>query len=216
MPDEFLSFATKDLSQDDAYNVLVAAVSPRPIALVSTISAGGVPNLAPFSFFMAGGATPLSIAFSPTDTSRGPKDTLKNIQDTAEFVVNTVHGEMTHGMNATSFGYGQDVSEWEASGFEMLPSLSVRPFRVAESLFNLECKLFQVVRHGEGAGAANYVIGEVVRMHVNPAVWSGSSVDLDRVRLLARMGGPWYLDTEAMRVFELQRPTVAAVPPEEL
>src|SRR5204862_7925903 len=67
-------------------------------------SAGGVPNLAPFSFFMAGGATPLSIAFSPTDTARGPKDTLKNIQDTAEFVVNTVHGEMTHGMNATSFG----------------------------------------------------------------------------------------------------------------
>ena len=209
-----VSFAPSELSQDDAYNVLVAAVSPRPIALVSTVSADGVPNLAPFSFFMAGGVSPLSIAFSPTDGARGPKNSLTNILATKEFVVNTVHRGMAEGMNEASFGYGPDVSEWRAAGFTMVPSVHVSPARVAESLVQFECKLFQVVKHGDGSGAANYVIGEVVRMHVNTAIWTSKGIDLDKVRLLARMGGPNYLDAQDLEIFELQRPS-GPVPPEE-
>lgn len=203
---EFVSFASGELSQDDAYNVLVAAISPRPIALVSTLSAEGTPNLAPFSFFMAGGVSPLSLAFSPTDGAYGPKDSLKNIVDTGEFVVNTVHRAMAEGMNQSSAGFGSAVSEWEASGFTPAASVSVKPARVSESLVQLECKLFRVVRHGDGSGAANYVIGEVVRMHINRSVWNESGLRLDQVRLLSRMGGPEYLDAAALEIFELQRP----------
>lgn len=204
---ESISFVPGSLSQDDAYNVLVAGISPRPIALVSSVSADGVPNLAPFSFFMAGGVSPLSLAFSPTDGSRGPKNSLTNILATKEFVVNTVQREMAVGMNEASFGYSPDVSEWRAAGFTMIPSTDVKPPRVAESLVQFECKLFQVVRHGEGSGAANYVIGEVVRMHVHTSIWSKNGIQLDKLRLLARMGGPNYLDAKALDIFELQRPS---------
>jgi flavin reductase (DIM6/NTAB) family NADH-FMN oxidoreductase RutF len=211
---DFVSFASGELSQDDAYNVLVAAISPRPIALVSTLSTEGIPNLAPFSFFMAGGVSPLSLAFSPTDGAYGPKDSLRNIVDTGEFVVNTVHRAMADGMNKSSAGFGSKISEWEASGFAQVPSVNVRPARVGESLVQLECKLFQVVRHGEGSGAANYVIGEVVRMHINQSVWNESGLRLDRVRLLSRLGGPEFLDAAGLEIFELQRPG-APVPEEE-
>ncbi len=207
MANECVSFRPGELSVDDAYNVLVAAISPRPIALVSTVSADGVPNLAPFSFFMAGGVSPLSLAFSPTDGARGPKNSLTNILATREFVVNTVHAAMAQGMNEASFGYGPDVSEWRAAGFTMVPGTEVKPPRVAESLVQFECKLFQVVKHGQGSGAANYVIGEVVRIHINSSVWTSKGIDLDKVRLLARMGGPNYLDAEGLEIFELQRPT---------
>jgi flavin reductase (DIM6/NTAB) family NADH-FMN oxidoreductase RutF len=210
---ECLSFAPSELAQDDAYNVLVAAIAPRPIALVSTISADGVPNLAPFSFFMAGGVSPFSLAFSPTDGSRGPKNSLTNILATKEFVVNTVHREMAAGMNEASFGYGPDVSEWRAAGFTMAQCFDVKPPRVAESLVQFECKLFQVVKHGEGSGCANYVIGEVVRMHLNKSICGAEGLRQDLVRLLARMGGPNYLDAKALEIFELQRP--AGPVPEE-
>jgi flavin reductase (DIM6/NTAB) family NADH-FMN oxidoreductase RutF len=210
VPADFRSFAPGDLSQDDAYAVLVAAISPRPIALVSTMSPEGKPNLAPFSFYMAGGVSPLSLAFSPTDGPHGPKDTLTNVNETGEFVVNTVHRAMADAMNASSFGYGSGVSEWKAAGLTMLPSVDVRPYRVAESLVQFECRLFQVIRHGGGIGAANYVIGEVVRMHVSTGIWA-NLVDL---RLLARMGGPRYLDAEELEIFDLPRPTTPAVPEE--
>jgi len=204
---ECVTFKPGELSEDDSYNVLVAAISPRPIALVSTVSADGVPNLAPFSFFMAGGVSPLSLAFSPTDGSRGPKNSLTNVLATKEFVVNTVHREMAEGMNEASFGYGPDVSEWRAAGFTMVPGTDVTPPRVAESLVQFECKLFQVVKHGQGSGAANYVIGEIVRIHINSSVWTSKGIDLEKVRLLARMGGPNYLDSAELEIFELQRPS---------
>ena len=202
-----ISLNPKELSQDDAYNVLVAAVTPRPIALVSTVSADGVANLAPFSFFMAGGVSPLSVAFSPTDGPRGPKNSLTNILATKEFVINTVHREMAEGMNEASFGYGPDVSEWRLAGFTMVPSDDVKPPRVAESLVQLECRLFQSIKHGSGAGASNYVIGEVVRIHINSSLWSSKGIEMEKLRLLARMGGPNYLDTNALEIFELQRPS---------
>lgn len=212
MASDHLSFAPGELSLDDAYSLLVAAISPRPIALVSTVDASGAPNLAPFSFFMAGGVSPLSLAFSATDGSNGPKHTLTNILETREFVVNTVHREMAEGMNASSYGY--QTSEWLASGFTQAPSVDVRPFRVRESLVQMECRLFQAVRHGEGSGAANYVIGEVVRMHVHPSLWRDGAIALEEIRLLSRMGGPNYLDAEGLDIFELQRPVAPEVPEE--
>lgn len=205
MAADYVSLTAGDLSLDAAYDLLTAAISPRPIALVSTIDAKGDPNLAPFSFFMAGGVSPLSLAFSPTDGSSGPKHTLMNILETEEFVVNTVHGAMAAGMNAASYGFQN--SEWDASGFMRVPSIDVRPPRVGESLVQMECRLFQVIRHGNGSGAANYVIGEVLRLHLHQEIAPGS------LRLLSRLGGPSYLDAKSLTVFEMQRPT-APVPEE--
>lgn len=182
----------------EAYALLTAVVQPRPIAFVSTLSAEGVPNLAPFSFFMAGGSNPPSVCFSPALSGKGlEKDTLRNVRATGEFTVNTVDRAMALGMNATSASLTPEESEWETSGFTMEPSERVRPARVRESLAQMECRLFQVVEHGEGPSAARYIIGEVVRLHLAEGAFE----------TVARMGGPEYLDTATGERFTLERPS---------
>lgn len=191
----------------EAYAVLTNLVVPRPIAFVSTISESGVLNLAPYSFFMAGGSNPPSLAFSPTVTSQGKeKDTLRNIRANGEFVVNTLHRAMSDGMNATSYAYDADQSEWPSSGFTPIESDIVRPPRVEESLAQLECRLFQVVDHGDGPTAARYVIGEVLRVHLRPEVLTDGILDPAKVETIARLGGPDYLDTSSTLRFALPRP----------
>ncbi len=199
-----LDFA--DVPGPQAYDVLVATIHPRPIAFVSSISAEGHLNLAPFSFFMIGGSNPPSLAFSPTQSAVGPKDTLRNIEETGEFVVNLVHREMAQAMNLTAKGYPHEVSEWEEAGLTQFPSLHVKPARVAESLVHFECRLFQVVAHGDGPGAARYVIGEVLAAHLAEGVWDGMRIVDEKVRPIARMGGPNYLDTDALEFFQMLRP----------
>ncbi len=181
----------------EAYALLTRVVSPRPIAFVSTLSAAGVPNLAPFSFFMAGGSHPPSVCYSPTLNGRGEeKDSLRNARDTGEFVVNSVDRAMAEGMNATSAALGPHESEWDLTRFTPLPSEVVRPSRVGESLAQLECRTFAVVPHGDGPSAARYVIGEVVRLHLHEAAFE----------TIARMGGADYLDTATGERFGLNRP----------
>ncbi len=195
------------LSHAEAYNLLVATVTPRPIAFVSTISASGVRNLAPFSFFMTGGSNPPSLVYSPTlDPNGQPKDSLRNVVETGEFVVNLVHREMAEGMNRTSARYGPEESEWEPSGFVALKSVLVAPPRVGESLVQYECRLFKVVEHGDGPSAARYVIGEVVQAHLHESIWKEGRVDPGAVRLISRLGGRDYLDVDALETFSLNRP----------
>lgn len=181
----------------EAYAILTRVVSPRPIAFVSTLGASGVANLAPFSFFMAGGSNPPSVCFSPVLNGRGEeKDSLRNVRETGEFTVNTVDRAMARGMNAASASLGPDESEWGPSGFTPLASEVVRPARVAESLAQMECRLFAIVAHGEGPTAARYVVGEVVRLHLREGAFA----------TIARLGGPDYLDTETGERFGLERP----------
>jgi flavin reductase (DIM6/NTAB) family NADH-FMN oxidoreductase RutF len=203
MAEEFVSIRMADLSSVEAYDLLASTIVPRPIAFVSTISSAGVANLAPFSFFMAGGSSPPSVMYSPTLNKSGdPKDSLRNVIETGEFVVNSVHRAMAAGMNAASYEFSADESEWEITGFNPLPSVAVKPARVLESFVQFECRLFQVVEHGTGANAARYVIGEVVYTHVNQAV-SGNLADL---RLISRLGGRYYADLDAMERFHMDRP----------
>lgn len=204
----FVSLNLDELRVRERYAILVSAVAPRPIAFVSTISADGVPNLAPFSFFMAGGSNPPSVMFAPALNKSGePKDSLRNVLDTGEFVVNSVTRAMAPGLNETSFDFPPHFDEWSVSGFSQLPSELVKPTRVAESPIHMECRLFQVLAHGEGNGAARYVVGEVVRMHVAHHIWTGSGISADLYRPLSRMGGPNYLDTGALEVFPMPRPS---------
>lgn len=200
-----------DLSAGQAYDLLSRVVVPRPIAFVSTLSEDGVPNLAPFSFFMAGGANPPSVVFCPVRSPQGePKDTLRNIESTGEYVINIVTRDMAEGMNNTAFGFPHGVSEWPASGFTMAESEAVRPARVAESPVSLECRRFQTVEHGGAGNSAVYVIGEVLVSHIHPDHWAdGLVVNLAPI---SRLGGPDYLDTAGLgevggKLFELPRPS---------
>jgi len=198
-----------DLAPREAYTLLTAAIAPRPIAFVSTLSVNGVPNLAPFSFFMAGGANPPSLMFSPVLNSDGSmKDSLRNVIDTQEFVVNTVHRPMAGGMNETSSAFPPDISEWEVSGFTPIPSIQVKPPRVVESLIQFECRLYRVVSHGEGPSSARYVIGEVLVAHFEIGLWDAQKNRLQDPLSIARMGGSDYIDLASKEVFTLERPSL--------
>jgi flavin reductase (DIM6/NTAB) family NADH-FMN oxidoreductase RutF len=191
----------------EVYDLLTACVSPRPIGFISTVSSLGQPNLAPFSFFTVGGANPPSIVFSAVVNIDGSmKETFKNVAETGEFVVNTVHREMMDGVSRAAIRASADTPKWERSGFGQLPSLQVRPPRVAESLVQLECKVFQVIEHGSGAGSARYVIGEVLVAHVSPDLLRQGKVSGDLVHSIARMGGKSYVDTASLELFEPEGP----------
>lgn len=209
----FVSVVPAEIGASQRYDLLVGAVQPRPIALVSTLDGDGSPNLAPFSFFMAGGNEPASVMVSAASKgSGGWKDSLRNAEATGEFVVNFVVREMAEGMNATSFGYPRGFDEWSVAGFDPIPSTSVKPPRVAQSPIQFECALFQILRHGEGPGAANYMVGEVLRMHVRTDLWDGRGLAADSFRPIARLGSDEYLDTRAMEIFHLKRPSGPAEP----
>ncbi len=191
------TYRLDEMPAAEAYGLLTRVVQPRPIAFVSTLSLSGVPNLAPFSFFMAGGSSPASVCYSPVlNAVGGEKDSLRNARETGEFVVNTLDRGMAGGMNATSAALGPEESEWEPSGFTPLPSEVVRPPRVAESLAQMECRVFAIVAHGDGPTAARYVIGEVVRLHLRDGAFE----------TIARMGGKEYIDTATGERFDLERP----------
>ncbi len=182
-------------------------VAPRPIAFVSTLSASGQPNLAPFSFFNAGGANPPSVVFSPCTKADGSdKDTLRNIRETGEYVINLVSYDMREGMLQTSLPLPHGESEWPRSGFTPVPCEIVRPARVAEAPFALECRLHQIVPHGSGPDAANYIIGEVVRFHVATELIVNGKIQPSLVRQLSRLGDGWYSATEVDTLFEMARP----------
>lgn len=186
------------LTPGELYGWLSNHLVPRPIAFVSTESPAGVRNLSPFSFFALGGSNPGSIVFSPTLSRDGvAKDTLRNIEATGDYTINFVDRSMAAGMNETAARFGPDESEWPASGFTPAPSHLVRPPTVRESAASLECRLFQIVRHGSQMGSAVYVIGEVVwitHRHGTP--------------LIARLGGPDYLDLADGSRFSLERPAL--------
>jgi len=201
------SFDCTKLSPSEAYRLLTHCVAPRPIAFVSTLSPEGEPNLAPFSYFMAGGTHPPSVAFSPnTNRNDQPKDTLRNIEATGEYVINVVNYGMREGINLTAAELPYGVSEWDSAGFTPAPAVKVRPDRVAQSLIAMECRLYQIVPHGQGSAAANYVIGEVIYFHVAQHLFVNGEIDPTRVDYISRMGGDWYARANDASMFELRRP----------
>jgi flavin reductase (DIM6/NTAB) family NADH-FMN oxidoreductase RutF len=204
---QHLGIDSAEMSLADAHRLLLHCVAPRPIAFTSTLSPNGVPNLAPFSYFMAGGANPPSVVISPlTDRTGQPKDTLRNIQATGEYVINVVSYQMREQMNHASAEFPYGVDEWEQAGFTPAPSVKVKPNRVAESPLSIECRLYQIVPHGDGPLSANYVIGEVVYFHVCKSIMPEGVLDATKVDYIARMGGDWYNRSDANSMFEMARP----------
>lgn len=184
---------------------------PRPIAFVSSIDKEGTRNLAPFSYFTLCGSRPPFAVFSPVN--RGPhqpaKDTLRNVQETGEFVVNIVSEPLLAQMNATAADYPPSFDEFEISGLTPVPSERVRPPRVAESLVQLECSLQQVITLGDEPGSGSLVIGKTLLIHVNRRVLVDAErslfkIDPQKLQAIGRMGGPTYTRTQDL--IHLERP----------
>jgi len=186
----------------DRYKLLIGSIVPRPIAFVSTLSAHGHANLAPFSFFNGVGSNPMLIAFSVSNKPDGTdKDTLRNIDPKVgglgEFVVNIVSDAMGPRMAACAEELPHGESEWDLSGLAMAPSHSVRPARVAVSPVSLECRLWKLIRTNPGArGGGNLIIGEVIWVHASDTVIDARyRIDPAKIDALGRMGGPTYART---------------------
>jgi flavin reductase (DIM6/NTAB) family NADH-FMN oxidoreductase RutF len=190
----------------EVYRTLVEVVTPRPIAWVTTVDADGRINLAPFSFFNAFGANPPVVVFSPTLRRDGTKkDTLLNVEATGEFVVNAAVAPLAEQVNHSSKELPPGESEVEYVGLHTVPSIKVRPPRLAESPVSLECRVLQVVSIGDGPIAANLVIGEVLALHVADRVLDDKGrVDPRKLQTIARLGGDWYCHSADL--FEMKRP----------
>ena len=203
-----------ELPHRELYAIILNSVAPRPIAWVSTISAAGRHNLAPFSFFNAVCIDPPLLAFAPgfrpsieTNASRGEaKDTLRNIRETNEFVVNVVTYDLAEAMNLTSGEYDPSVDEFELAKLAQAPSRIVRPPRVAATPVSFECKLYQILEFSPAPTGSSLVIGEIVSIHVDEAHMKDGKLDRDSLDLIGRMGGIQY--TRTKQRFEMVRPKV--------
>jgi flavin reductase (DIM6/NTAB) family NADH-FMN oxidoreductase RutF len=194
------------LSPRDAYNWMADSITPRPIAWVSTISAEGKTNLAPFSFFNGITGNPPTLMFSAVTNRAGEKkDTVRNIEATREFVVNLVPYVLAEQMNACASLLPYGESEFEAFGIESAVATKVRALRVALAPVAFECVLDKIVPVGEGAGSASVVFGRIVAGYVADAV-IGADGDIDPAKLdtIGRLGGNDYVTTRDR--FQIQRP----------
>ncbi len=198
----------EQISSSALYQHLIRIIAPRPIAWVSTVSLSGVTNLAPFSFFTGVGAKPPSIVFCPSNRRDGtPKDSLKNILDTGEFVINVVPFRLAAAMNLSSAELPPDESEFELTGIETVPSSIVKPPRVQASPVNLECTLMHHLALAPGPGGANILVGKIVHLHLDDAVLDDAGwADPGLLDLIGRLGGASYCRTTDR--FDLPRPSV--------
>lgn len=197
---------TREISSRDAYRLLIGSVVPRPIGWVSTVSADDVGNLAPFSFFMAATGSPPTVVLSTGFRDGEPKDTLRNVMDVPEFVLNVVSEDVQEAMNATSEEFPADVDELAAAGLTAVPSSRVRPVRVAEAPINMECRVVQLVPVGDPKAGSTLIIGEVLAWHVRDDVFDAERmrIKLDELRAIGRMAGDGY--TRTREQFEMIRP----------
>ncbi len=192
----------------DIYKLMIGGIVPRPIAFVSSLSPDGIRNLAPFSFFNGVCSNPPTILFCTTIRKDGSqKDTLNNIAATREYVVNIVSEPFADAMNRTSADVAPEIDEFALSGLTAVPSDCVKPPRVGESLFSMECRLTQVVSiNPRQPGGGNIIIGQVVLFHVDDSLFENFRIDPDKLGAIGRMGGPVYARTHDR--FEMIRPRV--------
>lgn len=203
-----ISIDPKEIPTPKLQGYLQGAIGPRPIAFASTLDRNGTPNLSPFSFFNVFSANPPILVFSPSRRVRDNtiKHTLINAELNREVVINVVNYAIVQQASLSSTEYGDGVNEFEKSGLTMLPSDIVKPFRVKESPVQFECKVKDIISLGDGGGAGNLVICEVVKLHVDESILDeNGAVDQHKIDLVSRMGGNWYSRANA-GLFEVEKP----------
>lgn len=190
-----LSFKPADLAIPKLHEHLLGAVAPRPIAFATTIDKDGNVNLAPFSFFNCFGSNPPTLVFSPARSGKtgATKNTHDNVLEVAECVVNIAPYSILYQMNLAAHMYPKGVDEFAKSGLTPLPSVTVKPPRVAECYVQMECIVKQVIETGPGGGAGNLVICEVTMMHIDEKVLDAEgSIDPAKMDYIARMGKQYW------------------------
>ena len=195
--------------QRQIYKLMTGIIVPRPIALVSTVDARGNANLAPFSFFAGVGSAPPTVLFCPALRPDGSqhgqrKDTLRNVEETREFVINVVSEGIAAPANATSAEVPPEVDEFKLSGLTPVPSKVVKAPRVAESPAQMECRLMQVIYTGNQPASGVVVLGEVVRFHIREDLVDDFRVDPAGLDAVGRMAGNTWVRTRDR--IELVRP----------
>ena len=198
-------FDFKDIPPKECYKLLVSTVTPRPIAWVVTQDSQGQLNAGAFSFFNAFSGDPPVVGIGMGSYKPGrPKDSRVNIRETGEFVVNLVSEANAEQMNITSIEFDYGVNELEQAGLNTLPSVRVKPPRIAESPVAMECELMQIVELGEDSGL---VLGRVVAMHIRDEFVLDAAkyyIDTPNLKLLGRMHGRgWYARTSDL--FDMPR-----------
>lgn len=213
-----LSINPQNCEARQVYKLLTGIIVPRPVALVSTMDRAGVANLAPFSFFSGVGSNPPTVLFCPTVRAAAPgsaalpagirheirKDTLRNVEETGEFVINVVSEEIAAQANMAAAEVPADVNEFELAQLTQVESEVVRPPRVAGSPAQMECGLLQVIYTGREPGAGVIVLGEVVRFHLREDLLEDFRVDPAGLCAVGRMAGNTWVRTHDR--FELIRP----------
>ncbi|RME59869.1 MAG: flavin reductase family protein [Candidatus Dadabacteria bacterium] len=187
----------ESLSVRERYKILISTILPRPIALISTVSSEGAGNLAPFSFFNGVSSNPPAVMLSFGKRYKGDKkDTLRNILETKEFVINTVHKWMLERVVACAAEYPYGVSEMEKTGLTPLPSKKVAPPRVKESLINFECKLLETINVGsDEPGSSTVVIGKIEAVHINKKAYDKNGrISPKALEIIGRLGGISYAE----------------------
>lgn len=204
-----LSLDPKELPVQKVHQLLLGAVGPRPIAFASTVDENGVANLSPFSFFNVFSANPPIMIFSPARNGRTntTKDTYNNVKKVPEVVINVVTYDIVQQTSLSSSPYSPETDEFVKAGFTPLKSDLIRPFRVAESPVQFECKVLEVKELGDQGGAGNLVICEVIKIHIDESILNEAGlIDQFKINLVSRMGGNWYCHANEASMFEVQKP----------
>ena len=190
---------------------LLSAVGPRPIALASTIDKNNIPNLSPFSFFNVFSGNPPILIFSPARRIRNntEKDTLRNLQQIKEVVINIVNYNIVEKMVKSSFDYPSEIDEFIESGFTHLKSEIVKPYRVKESPVQMECIVNKIIHLGDNAGSGNLIICEIQLIHISEKILNqNKKIDQHKIDLVGRMGYDWYIKSDSKSLFKINKNTI--------
>ncbi|MDQ1097261.1 MULTISPECIES: flavin reductase family protein [Chryseobacterium] len=200
-----------ELSPVQLQTIMQTAVSPRPIALASTVDRNGNSNLSPFSFFNMFSTVPPVLIFSPSRRVRDntTKHTLENILEVAEVVIGTVNFPIVQQISLASTEYETGVNEFVKSGLTMKDADLVQPKLIEECPVNFECTVLEVKSLGEQGGAGNLVICEVQKIHIREEYLNAEgNLDQKRLDMVARLGGNWYSRNNENNLFEVPKPLV--------
>tara|TARA_Y100001978_G_scaffold193106_1_gene198888 strand:- start:57 stop:896 length:840 start_codon:yes stop_codon:yes gene_type:complete len=203
------SIDAKSTTSKDLYRYLSDAVTPRPIAFVSSIDKKGNKNLSPFSFFNVFSIDPPVLVFSPVNRTRDntSKDTLNNVKDINECVISLVTEEIAQQVSLASCEFDSNVNEFEKAGLTELKSEYISPPRVMESPINFECKVTKIISLGTNGGAGNLVICEVLKIHIdNRVLENDQTINPFKLNIVSRYGKNWYGKTTQDSLYEIAKP----------
>tara|TARA_Y100001968_G_C19268965_1_gene673203 strand:- start:206 stop:829 length:624 start_codon:yes stop_codon:yes gene_type:complete len=206
-----LEIDPNNISTPDLQKHLLSSIGPRPIALASTIDANGVNNVSPFSFFNIFSGNPPIAIFSPARRIRNntTKDTLTNVKQIKEVVINIVNDNLVEKAVATSGEYPPYVDEFIEANLTPIESKKIKPYRVKESPIHMECKVNQIIELGNQGGAGSLIICEIILIHINEKILNeDNQIDPNKIKLVGRLGADWYCQSFGDALFKVSKPKI--------